>query len=167
MAALPPQQAQEAKNRPLNLHLQSEPNDLAPYFMEETRRYLEKKFGTDQVHEGGLRVYTSLDMDLQKTATRAVLDGLAAYERRHGWKGHLRNVIAAGEDLSLYEHPDWSHTPEPGSYFHALVTEVTPGEAEIKIGKYHGQIRAADMAWTGHRSPNRDSLRRATLCMCG
>jgi penicillin-binding protein 1A len=147
-------QAQEAKSRPLNLHLQSDPNNLAPYFIEETRRYLEKKFGTDQVHEGGLRVYTSLDLDLQKAATRAVLDGLAVYERRHGWKGHVRNVIAAGEDVSLYEHPDWNHTPEPGSYFHALVTSVTQGEAEIKLGKYHGQIRSANMAWTGHRSPN-------------
>ena len=147
-------QAQEAKSRPLTLHLQSDPNNLAPYFIEETRRYLEKKYGTDQVHEGGLRVYTSLDMELQKTATRAVLDGLAAYERRHGWKGHVRNLFAAGDDLSLYEHPDWNHAPEPGSYFHALVTGVSQSEAEIKIGKYRGQIRAPDMAWTGHRSPN-------------
>ena len=147
-------QAQEAKSRPLNLHLQSDPNNLAPYFIEETRRYLEKKFGTDEVHEGGLRVYTSLDMELEKTATRALLDGLATYERRHGWKGYVRNVIAAGEDFSLYEDPDWIHAPEPGSYFHALVMSVTQGEAEIKIGKYRGQIRPADMVWTGHRSPN-------------
>ena len=147
------EQAQAAKNQPLNLRVQSDLNDLAPYFVEETRRYLEKKFGTDQVHEGGLRVYTSLDMELQRTANRAVLDGLAAYERRHKWKGQLRNVIAAGEDIAAYAHPDWNHTPEPGSYFHALVTAVTREAAEIKIGKYRGQIRAADMAWTGHRSP--------------
>ncbi len=148
------QQAQEAKSRPLNLRLQSDPNNLAPYFVEEIRRYLEKKYGTDQVHEGGLRVYTTLDMDLQRTANRALLDGLAAYERRHGWKGHVRNVIAAGEDFSLYEHPDWNHSPEPGSYFHALVTSVAQGEATVKVGKYRGQIRPADMSWTGHHSPN-------------
>jgi len=148
------QQAQEAKAQPLNLHLQSDPNSVAPYFVEETRRYLEKKFGTDQVHEGGLRVYTSLDMELQKVATRALLDGLATYERRHGWKGNVPNVIAGGDDPSLYLHPDWNHAPEPGSYFHALVTGVDQMEAEIKIGKYHGQIRPADMVWTGHHSPN-------------
>ena len=148
------QQALEAKNRPLNLHLQSDPINLAPNFVEETRRYLEKKFGTDQVHEGGLRVYTSLDVELQKTATRALLDGLATYERRHGWKGHVRNVFAAGDDFSAYEHADWSHTPEPGSYFHALVTSVTQAQAEVRIGKYRGEIRPADMAWTSHRSPN-------------
>ena len=147
-------QAQEAKSLPLNLHLQSEPNAVAPYFVEETRRYLEKKYGPDQVHEGGLRVYTSLDLGLQQTAARAVLDGLAAYERRHGWKGSLRNVIASGDDPFLYEHPDWTQVPEPGSYFHALVTGVMPAEADIKIGKYQAKIRPADMAWTGHRSPN-------------
>jgi penicillin-binding protein 1A len=148
------QQAQEAKSRPLNLHLQSDPNNLAPNFIEETRRYLEKKYGTDQVHEGGLRVYTSLDLGLQKAATHAVLDGLAAYERRHGWKGHVRNLVAAGDDVALYEHPDWNHVPEPGSYFHALVTAVSQAEAEVKIGKYRGQIRTPEIAWTGHRSPN-------------
>jgi len=148
------QQAQEAKNKPLNLRIQSDANSVAPYFVEETRRYLEKKYGTDTVHEGGLRVYTSLDTELQKTANRALLDGLAAYERRHGWKGHLRNVFAAGDDFSSYEHLDWNHTPEPGSYFHALVTAVTPAQAAIKIGRYQGQIRPAEMVWTGHHSPN-------------
>ena len=79
-----------ARSAPLVLHLAHDPNSLAPYFVEEIRRYLESKYGSDQVHEGGLKVYTSLDVDLQKAANQAVLDGLAAYERRHGWKGHLR-----------------------------------------------------------------------------
>src|ERR1041385_4479845 len=84
-------QADAARSAPLVLHLAHDPNSLAPYFVEEIRRYLESKYGTDQVHEGGLKVYTSLDVDLQKAANQAVLDGLAAYERRHGWKGHLEN----------------------------------------------------------------------------
>src|SRR6202045_589673 len=54
-------QAADARSQPEGLHLQHAPNSLAPYFVEETRRYLENKYGTDQVHEGGLKVYTSLD----------------------------------------------------------------------------------------------------------
>ncbi len=81
-------QATEARDQPLLLNVAHDPNFLAPYFVEELRRYLESKYGSDQVHEGGLRVYTALDMDLQKAANRAVFDGLAAYERRHGWRGH-------------------------------------------------------------------------------
>src|SRR6202020_2390933 len=57
-------QAAEAKSKAIVLKLQKDPNTLAPYFVEEIRRYLESKYGSDQVHEGGLRVYTSLDMDL-------------------------------------------------------------------------------------------------------
>ncbi len=89
------QQAAAARDQPIQLKLAHDPNSLAPYFVEEIRRYLEGKYGSDQVHEGGLRVYTSLDMDLQRAANNAVLDGLAAYERRHGWKGHLQNVLTA------------------------------------------------------------------------
>src|SRR6266568_1082852 len=50
-------QATEARNAPLELNLAHDLNSLAPYFVEEVRRYLESKYGTDQVHEGGLRVY--------------------------------------------------------------------------------------------------------------
>src|SRR5712675_2001789 len=90
-------QAVEAKTKLVQLNVQKDPNTLAPNFVEEIRRYLENKYGSDQVHEGGLRVYTSLDMDLQKAANRAVLDGLAAYERRHSWRGHLQNLVAQGQ----------------------------------------------------------------------
>jgi penicillin-binding protein 1A len=69
-------QAADAKAKPIQLNVQKDPNSLAPNFVEEIRRYLEAKYGSDQVHEGGLRVLTSLDMDLQKAANRAVLDGL-------------------------------------------------------------------------------------------
>ena len=118
------QRANEARNQPVELKLQHDPNSLAPYFVEEIRRYLENKYGADQVHEGGLRVYTSLDMDLQRAANRAVLDGLAAYERRHGWKGHLENVLEENLTLAGYQHPDWEDEPEVNGYVHGLVLAV-------------------------------------------
>ena len=86
-------QAAAAKVKPLQLNLQHDPNSLAPYFVEEVRRYLEAKYGSDQVHEGGLKVYTTLNVEMQRAANQAVLDGLAAYERRHGWRSHLLNEI--------------------------------------------------------------------------
>ena len=100
-------QANAAKAEPLGLHVQAPPNSVAPWFVEEVRKELEKKLGTDQVHEDGLRVYTTLDLDLQRDANMAVLDGLAEYERRHGWKGHLLNAIAGGISLDDFKHPDW------------------------------------------------------------
>jgi penicillin-binding protein 1A len=130
------QAAEAAKSKPIVLNLQKDPNSLAPHFVEEIRRYLEAKYGSDQVHEGGLRVYTSLDMDLQKSARQALLDGLAAYERRHGWRGKLLNVIAQGQKLEQYVDPDWDEEPELNGYTHALVTQVSPGAAEIRFGPH-------------------------------
>ena len=144
-------QANDARGQPLGLKLQHDPNSLAPYFVEEVRRYLENRYGTDQVHEGGLRVYTSLDTELERAANHAVLDGLAAYERRHGWKGHLENVLRQGQSLTGYEHPDWEEEPELGGYVHALVTSLVPHGAIVKFGRYAATLTEADGAWTGHK----------------
>ncbi len=141
-------QAMDARNQPMRLNLAHDPNSLAPYFVEEVRRYLENKYGTDEVHSGGLRVYTTLDMDLQSAANQAVLDGLAAYERRHGWQGHLENVLLEGQTLAGYRHSDWDETPTLGTYVHALVIAVSPGTARLKIGNDSAVLSQVDVAWT-------------------
>jgi penicillin-binding protein 1A len=155
-------QANDARSAPLTLHLLHDPNSLAPYFVEEIRRYLESKFGTDQVHEGGLKVYTSLDVELQKAANQAALDGLAAYERRHGWKGRLENIAAEGGVLEKYSHPDWEDEPEVNGYVHALVTSAGPGIATLKFGRYTAALGQADVAWTRHKLP--DILKNGDIC---
>ena len=47
------QQAATARDQPIHLEVAHDPDSLAPYFVEEIRRYLEAKYGSDQVHEGG------------------------------------------------------------------------------------------------------------------
>jgi penicillin-binding protein 1A len=155
-------QANDARSAPLTLRLAHDPNSLAPYFVEEIRRYLEGKFGTDQVHEGGLKVYTSLDVELQKAANQAILDGLAAYERRHGWKGHLENVAGDSEALQKYSHPDWDDEPEVNGYVHALVTSAGPGIATLKFGRYTAALGQTDVAWTKHKLA--DILKTGDVC---
>jgi penicillin-binding protein 1A len=98
-------------------------------------------------------VYTSLNLEMQKAANLAVLDGLAAYERRHGWKGSLLNVIANGESLTGYAHADWDDSMAPGSYVHALVTNVSPQYATLKFGKYGAELGPAEIKWTRYTSP--------------
>ena len=145
-------EARRAKASPIRLNLQHDPNSLAPYFVEEVRRYLEKKYGSDEVHQGGLRVYTSLNMEMQKAANQAVLDEVAAYEHRHGWKGNLHNLVAESESLQKYQDADWDEAVEPGVYVHGLVTEISPLSATLKIGPYRAVIGPAEIAWTGHRN---------------
>lgn len=141
-------QADVAKKKPIVLHVQPDPNGLAPYFVENIRQYLEKKYGSELVRENGLRVYTTLNMDLQKAADAAVLDGLAAYEHRHGWRAQLHNARDVGTTVAGYVHPDWQKTISPGMYLHALVISVSSSSTLLKLGPYNATLTPRDVLWT-------------------
>lgn len=55
---------------------------LAPYFVEMVRIYLDDKYGSNLVYEGGLQIYTSLDLDLQREAEKALERHLLDMEQR-------------------------------------------------------------------------------------
>jgi penicillin-binding protein 1A len=150
--AITEDQAERAKAAPLGLHLQQPESSLAPWFVEEVRRELERRFGTEQVHEAGLRVYTTLDLDLQTVANRAVRDGLANYERRRGWQPKLMNVVMGGLDLDSYKHPDWATAPANGDYVHGVVQDVKPNEVSVRIGEKEMILTPEDWAWTGYKT---------------
>jgi len=144
-------QAAEAREAPLGLKITQPNASVAPWFQEEVRRELEKRFGTDEVHEDGLRVETTLDLNLQQTANHAVNDGLAAYERRHGWKAKLENVLTSGQTIEDYRHPDWAMTYGAGDYVHAVVTRALPMEIHARVGDGDVVLLPADWQWTGQR----------------
>ena len=147
-------QAQAAEKLPLGLRISTGRNELAPYFVEEIRQYLEHTYGTAAVHEQGLRVYTTLNVDMQKAADKAVRDGLHTYDRRHGWRGNLPNILRDHlGTLDKYQSDDWHDAIEPGDYVTGLVTLVQPTFATIKIGPYRAMLTPADFAWAGHKSP--------------
>ncbi|MDY6863346.1 MAG: PBP1A family penicillin-binding protein [Thermodesulfobacteriota bacterium] len=70
---------------------------LAPYFIEHIRRYLEKKYGEKVLYTGGLKVFTTLDINMQKAANSAVEKGLESYETRHSED--------YAKDISITEEP--------------------------------------------------------------
>jgi penicillin-binding protein 1A len=147
-----PTEEANARKSPLGLHIQYPRNDLAPYFFEEIRKYLESTYGTEAVHERGLRVYTTLNTAMQRVANQSLRDGLHAYERRHGWKGNLPNILRDNlGKLESYEDDDWRHALEKGSYVTGLVLSVTEKDAVIKIGPYRGILSPNDFAWTGRK----------------
>jgi len=144
-------EAVQARSAPLGLRIAQPEGSVAPWFQEEVRRELEKRFGTEQVHEAGLRVETTLDLDLQQTANRAVADGLATYERRHGWTGKLENVLAGGTTIEDYKHPDWGVKRRPGDYVHAVVTSALPLAIRARVGADEVVLQPEDWKWTGQR----------------
>ena len=52
------------------------------YFKEEVRRFLVDRFGWERVYQGGLKVYTTVDLEMQKAAEAEVARGIAEIEKR-------------------------------------------------------------------------------------
>jgi penicillin-binding protein 1A len=147
-------QARVAIAQPIGLHVQTPRNTLAPYFVEEIRKYLEGTYGTETVHERGLRVYTTLNIAMQRAANQSIRDGLHAYDRRHGWRGNLENILRDHRDtLESYEDDDWRWPINKGDYVTGLVTAVDNKAATIKAGPYRALLTQPDFAWTGRKAP--------------
>ena len=127
---------------------------LAPYFVEEVRRYLEKTYGTSAVHESGLKVYSTLNVDLQEDATAAVRQGLRDYDKRHGWRGPQKNLLGKERvNLESLELPEWKLPIRTNDIVPGIVLGATAESADIRIASYRAQLRPADIAWTNSKSP--------------
>ena len=68
------------------------PDKRWAYFSEDIRRSLKKLFGDQTIYRGGLTVHSTLDTKMQKAAYAALRTGLSVYDRRHGWRGPIRQL---------------------------------------------------------------------------
>jgi penicillin-binding protein 1A len=142
-------QGEEAKSHPIQLAPKTRQDELAPYFVEELRRYLERKYGTSAVHEGGLKVYSTLNVDAQKAANTAIRQGLRVYDKRHGWRGAERNLLDEGEqDLYSVALPDWKLPIRTNDIVPGVVLSLNRSGALVKIADYQAQVTPQDIAWT-------------------
>jgi 1A family penicillin-binding protein len=60
------------------------------YYKEQVRKELTERFGGSRVAAGGLKVYTTLDTELQKSAEALIEAGVASIEKRRGYSHPLR-----------------------------------------------------------------------------
>jgi len=158
-------QGEEAKSHPIKLAEKQRPDELAPYFVEELRRYLEKKYGTSAVHEGGLKVYSTLNVEAQKAANAAVRAGLRDYDKRHGWRGAERNLTNEGvEDLAAFELPDWKLPIRTNDILPGIVLDLNKTTATIKLGGYKAELRPQDYAWTNAKAAS-EILKRGDVAL--
>lgn len=142
------QEGEAAKLKPLEVVSNS--TDLmrnAQYFSEDIRRQVKSKFGEDALYEGGLLIRTTLDPKMQKIATEAVRDEFNNYDRRHGWRGALKNI-----PLNEGWKEEFAKEPVPyGSnrgWQLAIVKSVTDAAASIELqDQSSGEIPLAVLGW--------------------
>ncbi|CAN5756580.1 PBP1A family penicillin-binding protein [soil metagenome] len=86
------------------------------YFKEQVRRELVDRFGWERVYQGGLKVFMTMDSDLQETAERLVERGLVDIEGRRGFDGPVRkgHTIEEGQSPAYLQGALVSVDPTTG-----------------------------------------------------
>jgi len=163
-------EAAAAKAKPVKLadtaYYQSLPKSTAwDYPVEEIRKYLEEKY-TTRVAQGGLKVYSTINVEGQKIATKAIRERLRAYDRGRKWRSDYQNILVDNEGqpltdekditktLNAFKHADWyGDEYEEGEYIKGLVVTQNPNadEVGVRFGRYKSVVRAANMGRSGKR----------------
>jgi penicillin-binding protein 1A len=149
-----PSIADAAKQKPIVTRGEpTQGSTLAPYFIEEVRKYVEGKYGAKALYENGLTIRTTLDAELQRVANRAVNQGLRGVAKRRGIWRKPRNVVEQGQKIETFRHDRWSRSMAVGDIVPAIVVSVDPratrnGGARVRFGRYTGELSRTGFQWT-------------------
>ena len=161
------EQAQAAKAKPLKLadtaiyQTNAARSSAMDYPVEEIRKYLEEKY-TTRVAQGGLEVYSTVNVDAQEKATEVVRKQLRAYDKTRGWRssylmvpGKDENTPPTPKEIEAFKHPDWYGDEfDKGDFVKGLIMNVdaAKNEALVRFGRYKTVVTAKDMGW-GKKQP--------------
>ncbi len=137
-------QSKKIYDQPLNLENLRSQEDLAPHVVDYIRKYIEKKYGPDKLYQGGLKVYTSIDLDLQKAAVASLREGLRAMDKRQGFRGKVGFKQVKSTPIQ------WGSLHvmvKPGEGFNGHVLAVGDYYITVKGRGLVGYIMQEDMAW--------------------
>jgi penicillin-binding protein 1A len=158
------EEADAAKLKPIALRMRRDPPSIAPHFLEEVRKYLEREYGSQRIYQGGLRVYTTLEPRAQRAAVRSLREGLRSIDRRA--RGFVKPEASVLTPEGLLPEPlhldEWDWPFAVGDVVRGVVVASDRASAVVQIGDYRGRLLAADVAWT-RRTSLADVLPRGAL----
>ena len=124
----------------------------APYVAEMVRMKVIERFGEAAINQG-YRAITTIDGRLQMAANRALRLGLIEYDRRHGYRGALRNVPISANAVPRQLEGLLGSLPPVGNLQSAVVVSVAPTAARVYVrGTGFAQIDAEGVAWARGRN---------------
>ncbi len=144
---------QEQKERALRtpIKLQSRESayfSKAPYFTEFIRHQVEKKYGKEKLYQEGLRIYTTLDLSLQKAAQRAIETGLRELDKRQGFRGPIRTLPP--NEVKNLTHKKGASSPLSFQQTHEAVI-LAKDDAKKSFSAWvedrRGVLPYSEMAW--------------------
>lgn len=147
---LSPAQSAVAQSQPLGVTARRSPSSIAPYFLEEVRKTLERDYGFTGIYRSGLKVYTTLDPKLQLTANRAVRDGILRNDRAaRGFRPVRESALKEGSIPAGFALSDWRQPFEVGDVVRAVVTSADKDMAILDMGETLGKLPLKAIAWSG------------------
>jgi penicillin-binding protein 1A len=127
--------AERWKAYPLLLSAHSDFSGVAEYFVEYVRQQLDARFGSD-LYKSGYRIYTTLDLDTQQAAERALEARLEAIESgadgKFSWPTYRQYLDSRGEG------PE-DNTRAPSPYLQGLVVTL-----DAKTGNIRAMVGGRD-----------------------
>ncbi len=142
-----PEQADSAYKEPLYLSSLRYGRESQNYFLEYVRKYLEERYGTEKVYQGGLKVYTTLNRNMQEAAVQSLREGLRRLDKRQGFRGPLGHEdIDVQKELQENE-PFQAIELKKGDVATATVLETSAKEATVKTKGIIGRVFASDSQW--------------------
>jgi penicillin-binding protein 1A len=127
--------------------------DQSAYFLEEVRQELEAKYGEERLLQDGLKVYTTMNAEMQKGAYDSVVNGLKALDKRQGFRGASKYLQEQEVDAFCKKVEDGidSLTLKQGATYQGVVTGVNPAKQElsVRVGDRTGTLIRKNMEWAG------------------
>ncbi len=125
---------ESAKQEEIKFAEQSKSLTIAPHFTLYVENYLLKKYGIDFLSKNGLKVYTTLDVELQEKAEEIVKKGVEANKYYHSYNGALIAITPYnGEIVAMVGSKDY--------FGEAYPKNCTPGvnckfEPKVNVAVY-------------------------------
>ncbi len=147
-------EAQEQKARSLELDIKPRRNwyqEKVPCYTEHVRRYVEKNYGKDLLYTGGLKIYTAVNIEMQKAARAEVSKGLRELDKRQGYRGPLERL--ALEKIEAYSQKiqaEFEKNPlEKDKIVKGIVLNVDNinDRVTVRMGNEKGVLLLEDMQW--------------------
>ena len=152
------EESEQAMNEEFHLGEVTDMLNRAPYFVEHIRQFLQEEYGASKLYRGGLKVYTTLDIDLQESAQKSVIENLRVADKRYGYRGPIKTLYLSRGELALQEtlvklnNFDKGESITEGKIIKGVVMSVDEKQAEVLLGPDQGTIDILDMNWA--RPPN-------------
>ncbi|MDF0642967.1 MAG: PBP1A family penicillin-binding protein [Nitrospira sp.] len=131
---------------------------VAPYFVEYVRQLLIAKYGEAMVYKGGLKVMTTLNLEMQQAAESAFAAGLREIDKRQGWRGPVRTVDLASVPPAAAVGAS-SQPVKVGDYREAVVVKIGKDFYDIQVGDTQAKLTFDDMAWAKRKLTGPDATK--------